>query len=66
MAINVHKDDYLAVQEPERDHTPFAIRFPPVLAGNGWQIPDRLGASKVETVVPQIRQAFCLVPGRHC
>jgi len=32
-AINVHKDDYLAVQKPERDHTLFAIRLPSVLAG---------------------------------
>ena len=64
-AINVHQNDYVAVHEAEGHHTLFAICLASILAGDGWQIPDCLGAGEIETVVPHIRQALRFVPGRH-
>ena len=54
-AINVHQDDNLAIQESEGHQTLLAVCPPPILTGDGRQVPDGLGAFKVETVVSQVR-----------
>ena len=44
--VNVNQDDHLAIQDPERHQTAFAVAFPRVLAGDGEVVPNGFGPSK--------------------
>jgi len=57
-ALNVHENDYVAVQEPEGHHTLFPICLASILACDRWQIPERFGASKVEAMARKLASRF--------
>lgn len=65
LPIQVHHDDYLAINNSKRNHSLLAVALPCVFTGNGEVVPDGLRTLEIQTVNGHVATAFGFIPRGH-